>query len=132
MSWDIFIFNATRPINDIEEIEEELLVDIGTWQDFKQLLVNQFPQAVFDGDWCTIEDGSTSLETSIGPPEEKMSNTILHLYGAEDIHLAVAFCRRNNWQAFDTSFGKMLNFDKPGENGYLSFAAYLAQIKQAN
>ena len=71
MSWDIFIFRATLLLNDIDDIEEELLVDIGTWEGFKQLLIDQFPQATFDGNWCTIEDGSASLETSIGPSDER-------------------------------------------------------------
>jgi hypothetical protein len=130
MSWDIFIFRATRLINNIDEIEEELLVDIGTWEDFKQLLLNQFPQATFDDNWCIIEDGNASLETSIGPPDEKVSNTIFHLYGAEAIYLLVALYQQNRWQAFDTSLDKMLDIDKPEENGYLNFLAYLTETKR--
>jgi len=59
-----------------------------------------------------------------------MSNTVFHLYGTEAIQLLVALCKRNNWQAFDTSLGKMLNFDKSAENGHSNFVAYLTQIKR--
>ncbi|MDO7884095.1 hypothetical protein [Hymenobacter cheonanensis] len=132
MSWDVFVFKANRVISDISDIEEELLVDIGTWQEFRQLLTAQFPEASFDDNWCTIGDEQTSLETSLGPPDEKMSNTIFHLYGPNAIYLLAALCQRNDWQAFDTSLDAMLNPDKPDVNGYLNFAAYLAQIKKGS
>ncbi|RZJ87979.1 MAG: hypothetical protein EOO60_11605 [Hymenobacter sp.] len=130
MSWDIFIFKANCEVKDIDDIEEKLLVNIGTWQEFKLLLLAQFPQASFDGSWCTIEVEHASLETSLGPPNEKMSNTIFHLYGTDALHPLLYLCQQNNWQAFDTALGSMLNPDKTERNGYSNFAAYLAQIRQ--
>ena len=130
MSWDVFIFKANQIVNCLEDLEESNLVDIGTWQDFKNLLLQQFPKAAFDGNWCIIEGEGFSLETSLGSLNEMVSNTIFHLYGVKAIYPLVALCQRNNWQAFDCSADIKLNFDKPEEIGYLNFTTYLAQIKQ--
>ena len=132
MSWDVFVFNSKQKIETVEDLDESLLVDIGTWQEFKRLIENQFSNAVFDGNWCTIGGKDFSLETSLGPPDEKVDNTIFHLHGNEAIYPLMALCQNNNWQAFDNSLEDMLNLDKPEQNGYSKFAAYLAQIKQHN
>jgi hypothetical protein len=130
MSWDIFIFNSNQRIKNIEDLEENCLVTIGTWQEFRKLITCQFPKASFDDNWCAIEEDGFSLETSLGPPNEKMSNTIFHLYGADSLYALMAFCQQNKWQACDSATGNTLNTDKPEENGYQEFVAYLTQIKK--
>jgi hypothetical protein len=129
MSWDVLVFNSICKIDAIDEIEE-VLTDIGTWQEFRQMLQQQFPEASFDGNWCQIENGNAGLETSLGPPDEKTSNTIFHLYGPDAIYMVMALCQRYNWQAFDCSLDSILNLDNPEKNGYQNFVTYLAQIKQ--
>lgn len=128
MSWDVLVFNATRKVDDLDEIEEVLL-DIGTWQEFYQLIKQQFPQAILTDNWCQIESEDSSLETSIGPPGEKTSNTIFHLYGPNAVYMLATLCRQYNWQAFDYALDGILALNKPEVNGHQNFTAYLDQIK---
>ena len=128
MSWDVVIFNLSRKIDKAEDIDENVLVNIGTGADFKNIIVKEFPYATFEDNWCKIETDSFSLETSLCDPNEELSNTIFHLYGENAIYALVNLCKKQNWQAFDTSLGTMLNLDKPEENGYSKFQEYLTQV----
>jgi hypothetical protein len=115
---------------DVKEINEELLVEIGTWADFRKRLLVQFPQSVFEENWCRIEAIEFSLETSLGPDDECLSNTLFHLYGEKAVYKLIDLCKANNWQAFDTSLGEMLDLENPQHNGFTNFTNYLDHIKK--
>ncbi|MGB3526064.1 MAG: hypothetical protein WBB32_08880 [Flavobacteriales bacterium] len=38
MSWDVVVFNLKRKIASVDEIDESVLVDIGTYAEFETLL----------------------------------------------------------------------------------------------
>lgn len=128
MSWDVVIFNLSKQVQTVEEINDEILVDIGTWSQFKKMLKDYFPAMVFEKDWCKISTEDFSLQTSIGNANERVSSTIFHLHGENAIYAIADLCKRNNWQAFDTYLGDMLNVENPEKNGYQNFNNYLNQI----
>src|SRR5687768_2405115 len=103
MSWDIVIFNLSRKVTDVEEIDETILVDIGTGHDFKRIVKSNFPNLMCDEtNWCTIETDDYSIEFSLGDLSETFSNTLFALHGEKSIYAVVELCKKNNWQAFDT------------------------------
>lgn len=128
MSWDIVVFKLNRKVATIEEIDETILLPIGTWKSFGELINAEFQQVSKEDEWCIIEGEKFSLETSLGEPENFFSNTIFHLYGEAAISPLIYLCKKYQWQAYDTVMGGMIDLDDPERNGFENFNAYLKQI----
>jgi hypothetical protein len=132
MSWDVVIFRLNRKVDSVEEINETILVDIGTRSDFKGIIEDNFPKVTWDEHWEKIEGEAHSIEFSLGTTDEPFSNAIFHLYGENAIYDIVRLCRRMNWQAYDTGLDQMLDLENPERNGYQNFQNYLRQILREN
>ncbi len=128
MSWDVVIFNLKRKVANLEEIDESVLVDIGTYADFEALLRRWFPMLANEHGWLKVDLQGSSLETGLGELHETFSNTIFHLYGENAVYELIELCKANNWQAFDTALGQMLDLDRPEKNGYKEHRRYVEQI----
>ncbi|MGC3945577.1 MAG: hypothetical protein QM762_13840 [Chryseolinea sp.] len=127
MSWDVIVFNLNRKVDSVEEIDETVLVDIGTKVEFKKLIETNYPDVIWDNGWGKIEKHDYSIEFSLGDSDEPFSNTLFHLYGENAIYDLIEFCKKNKWQAFDTGLDQMLDLQKPENNGYKHHQEYLKQ-----
>jgi hypothetical protein len=128
MSWDVVIFNLTRQVDSVEEIDETILVDIGTRTDFKKIMEENYPDIIWDDNWGKIERKDYSIEFSLGTTEEPFSNTLLHLYGENAVYDIIELCKKNNWQAYDSGLDQMLDLDNPMNNGYQNHQDYVKFI----
>jgi hypothetical protein len=128
MSWDFVVFNLKRKVASVEEIDESILVDIGTYADFESLLKRRFLMLLNEDGWLRIDLGECSLETCLGDANERFSNTIFHLIGENAIYELIELCRTNGWQAFDTALSQMLDLDHPERNGYKEQRRYVEHI----
>jgi|SRR5688572_8695342 len=128
MSWDVIIFNLNRKVDNVEEIDETVLVDIGTTTDFKKIIEENYRDIVWDSDWGKIERKDYSLEFSLPESGAPFSNLMFHLYGENAVYDLIEFCKKNNWQAFDTGLGQMLDLDDPAKNGYEKHQNFVRQI----
>lgn len=128
MSWDVILFNLNRKVDSVEEIDETILVDIGTKTDFKKIIEKNYQDVVWDGDWGKIERTDYSIEFSLGDTDEPFSNSIFHLYGENAIYDIIELCKKNNWQVFDTGLDQMLDLVDPKKNGYENHQNYVRQI----
>ena len=122
------IFNLKRKVDSVDEIDESVLVNIGTKADFKKIMTDNYRDITWDKDWGKIERKEFSIEFSLGDSDEPFSNTIFHLYGENAIYEIVELCKKNNWQLFDTGLGQMVDLDNPANNGYKNHQAYVRQI----
>lgn len=128
MSWDVIVFNLSRKAQSVEEINESILIPIGTKTDFKKLMDQNYQNLIWNGNWGRIERTDYSIEFSLGDTEESFSNTVFHLHGENAIYDLIDLCKKNGWQAFDTGLGQMLNLDDPMKSGYMNHQNYLRQI----
>jgi hypothetical protein len=128
MSWDVMIFNLKRKVDSVDEIDESVLVDIGTKADFKKIMTDNYRDIIWDKDWGKIERKDFSFEFSLGDSDEPFSNTTFHLYGENAIYEIVELCKKNNWQLFDTGLEQMVDLDNPENNGYKNHQTYVRQI----
>jgi hypothetical protein len=128
MSWDAVIFNLKRKVVSVEEIDESILVDIGSYADFEALLKRRFPMLLNKDGWLWIDMGEYGLETSLGDANESFSNTIFHLVGEDAIYELIELCRANGWQAYDTALSQMLDLDHPERNGYKEHQRFVEHI----
>lgn len=128
MSWDVVVFNLKRKVANVEEIDESVLLEIGTYANFEATLKRRFPALANHKGWLKADFGNCSLETSLGEPNGTFSNTIFHLHGENAIHELIELCKANGWQAFDTALGQMLDLDHPERNGYQDHRRYVEQI----
>jgi hypothetical protein len=128
MSWDVVIFNLTRQVDSVEEIDETILVDIGTRTDFKKIMEENYPDIIWDDNWGKIERKDYSIEFGLGTTEEPFSNTLLHLYGENAVYDIIELCKKNNWQAYDSGLDQMLDLDNPMNNGYQNHQDYVKFI----
>lgn len=128
MSWDVMIFNLKRKVDSVDEIDESVLVDIGTKADFKKIMTDNYRDIIWDKDWGKIERKDFSIEFSLGDSDEPFSNTVFHLYGENAIYEIVELCKKNNWQLFDTGLEQMVDLDNPKNNGYKNHQEYVRQI----
>lgn len=53
---------------------------------------------------------------------------MLSLYGENGLFELIKIAKVENWQIYDSGIDKMLNLEKPEENGYENFQKYLKQI----
>jgi hypothetical protein len=130
MSWDVVIFNLNRKVNSVEEIGDSILVDIGTYTAFKEVLQEEFPNIAVEEDWITIQGNDYTLETSLGDLDETFTNTMFQLSGENAVYALINLCKKKGWQAFDTHLGEMLDLENPERSGYQNYTAYVAQILQ--
>lgn len=128
MSWDVMIFNLKRKVDSVDEIDESVLVDIGTKADFKKIMTNNYQDIIWDKDWGKIERKDFSIEFSLGDSDEPFGNTVFHLYGENAIYEIVELCKKYKWQLFDTGLEQMVDLDNPKNNGYKKHQAYIRQI----
>ena len=128
MSWDVIVFNLSRKVASAEEIDETILVNIGTSTDVKRIIEKSCKDVVWDGNWGKIERKDYSIEFSLSDNDEPFSNTMFHLYGEDAIYCIIELCKKNNWQAFDTGLDQMLDLDNPEKNGYHNYQNYLQQV----
>ena len=128
MSWDVVIFNLTRQVDRVEEINETILVDIGTRTDFKKIMEENYPDVIWEDNWGKIERKDYSIEFSLGTTEEPFSNTLFHLYGENAVYDIIELCKKNNWQAYDSGLDQMLDLDNPMNNGYQNHQNYVKFI----
>ena len=127
MSWDVVVFNLKRKVASVEEIDESVLVDIGTYANFEDLLKRRYPNLINDEGWLKINAHDLCLETSLGKSSDVFSNTIFHLSGENAVYELLELCKANGWQAFDTALGQMLDFEHPERNGYENHRRYVEQ-----
>lgn len=118
MSWDVVVFNLKRKVDTVEEIDESVLVDIGTYADFEAILKRRFPMLTNKEGWLRADLDTCSLETSLGELNETFSNTTFHLHGEHAVYELIELCKAHGWQAFDTALGQMLDLEHPETNGY--------------
>lgn len=128
MSWDIVVFKLNRKITDVEDVNEEILINYPA-QDFKEALAKHFTNVKLNDSYASITGINYELECYL-PEDESFSNTIFKLYGEQAVYPLLKFCREENWQAFDTSLGEMLDVDHPERNGYEKFQDYLNHVLQ--
>ncbi|MCO5273857.1 MAG: hypothetical protein M9900_02930 [Flavobacteriales bacterium] len=128
MSWDVVVFNLKRKVASVEEIDESVLAEIGTYADFEAMLKRRFPMLTNEDGWLKADLDVCCLETGLGELHETFSNTIFHLYGENAVYELIELCKANNWQAFDTALGQMLDLDHPEQNGYKEHRHYVEQI----
>jgi len=128
MSWDVMIFNLNRRVDNVDEIDESVLVDLGTKSDFKKIMDDNYPDIIWDNNWGKIERADCSLEFSLGHSDKPFSNTVFHLYGQNAIYEVIELCKKYRWQAFDAGIGKMLDLDNPKNNGYENHQKYVRKI----
>ena len=60
--------------------------------------------------------------------EELVSNKMLSVYGENGLFELIRIAKEENWQIYDSGIDKMLNLEKPEENGYENFRQYLKNI----
>jgi len=128
MSWDVVVFNLKRRVSSVDEIDDGVLVEIGTYANFEAILKRRFPMLANEVGWLKVDFGEYSLETSLGELDETFSNTIFHLHGENAVYELIELCKANGWQAFDTGLGHMLDLDHPERNGYMEHRRYVEQI----
>jgi hypothetical protein len=130
MSWDVVVFNLKRKVTSVDEVDETVLIDIGTYSWFRELLSARYPTISWIEGYATIQGQDYTMETSLGDDEETFSNTIFHLYGENAVHELIELCKAKGWQAFDTSLGQMLDLDHPERNGYNEHQRFVEHIIQ--
>jgi hypothetical protein len=128
MSWDVVVFHLKRKVNSVEEIDERVLVDIGTYNELEAMIKRRFLTLTNEGGWLKADLGDCSLETRLGEGNETFSNTVFHLTGEHAIYAMIELCKANGWQAFDTAIGKMLDLEHPERNGYLRHRHYVEHV----
>ena len=60
--------------------------------------------------------------------EELVSNKMLSVYGENGLFELIRIAKEENWQIYDSGTDKMLNLERPEENGYENFRQYLKNI----
>ncbi|NRF37413.1 hypothetical protein [Pedobacter foliorum] len=122
MSWDIILFNSTRKIDSIAELDESQLVST----DFCAALATHFETIVKDDNHREIKGEDFAIEYF--KDNELVSNKLLNLYGEAGLYELIILARIKNWQIFDTGNGCMIDLENPGNNGYENFKDYLQQV----
>lgn len=122
MGWDIVLFNSKETIASIEELDEDKLEPI----DFSQILESSFSEIIKDNNHREIKGKDFSIEFFIG--NERVSNTMISLYGENGLFELIELAKKHGWQIFDTGLGEMIDLDNPSKNGYENHRQYIKQI----
>jgi hypothetical protein len=122
MSWDIILFSSEENLVSLENLNEDLLKPI----DFDEILKSSFMNIKKKENHNEIIGKDFSIE--FFDDEELVSNKMLILYGENGLFEIIKIAKVENWQIYDSGSDKMLNLEKPEENGYENFQKYLNQI----
>ena len=122
MSWEIVLFNSKQKIDSIENLEEDLLTPI----DFYSKIEQYFEKVLETENHIEIIGKDYSIEYF--RDEDLMSNLMLTLYGENALFEMIKIAKTYDWQIYDCGIDKMLNLEKPAENGYANFQKYLEQL----
>jgi len=122
MSWEIVLFNSKQKIDSIENIEEDLLIPV----DFYSIIEQNFENVLVTENHVEIIGNDYSIEYF--KDDDLMSNLMLTLYGENALFEIIRIAKINDWQIYDSGIDKMINLEKPAENGYVNFYKYLEQI----
>jgi hypothetical protein len=126
MSWDIVLFNSSKKIENLEEVDLAQLEPT----DFCAVLESHFDEIVKDDDHREIKGKDFAINFFID--NELVSNKMLSLYGENGLFELVVLAKKHNWQIFDTGLGQMINLENPIINGYENFQNYLKYILKKN
>lgn len=122
MSWDIVLFSSKQKLISLENLDEDLLKPI----DFDIVLKSKFENIKKSENHNEIIGKDFTIE--FFDDEELVSNKMLSLYGENGLFEIIKIAKEENWQIYDSGIDKMLNLEKPEENGYFNFNAYLNSI----
>jgi hypothetical protein len=122
MSWDIFIFNSTQKIENVENIDDQYFVPIN----FTEILEKHFDNIKVDENHRRISGKNFSIEYFISAKTE--GNLMFSLYGENALFELIRVSKIHNWQIFDTGNGEMIDLENPTKNGYENFEKYLKEI----
>jgi hypothetical protein len=122
MSWDIILFSSEENLVSLENLNEDLLKPI----DFDEILKSSFMNIKKKENHNEIIGKDFSIE--FFDDEELVSNKMLILHGENGLFEIIKIAKVENWQIYDSGSDKMLNLEKPEENGYENFQKYLNQI----
>ncbi len=122
MSWDIFIFNSTQKIENVENIDEECFVPIR----FTEILEKHFANIKADDNHRRISGENFSIDYFFSAKTE--ANLMFSLYGENALFELIRISKIYNWQIFDTANGEMIDLENPSKNGYENFQTYLQQL----
>ncbi|MFV8345103.1 hypothetical protein [Flavobacterium sp. ZB4P13] len=122
MSWDIVLFSSEQNLISLENLDEDLLKPI----DFDKVLKSKFENIKKTENHNEIIGKDFSID--FFDDEELVSNKMLSLYGENGLFELIKIAKVENWQIYDSGIDKMLNLEKPEENGYENFQKYLKQI----
>ena len=115
MSWDIVLFSSEQKIIFLENLNEDLLKPI----DFDRVLKTKFENIKKSENHNEIIGKDFSID--FFDDEELVSNKMLSLYGENGLFELIKIAKVENWQIYDSRIDKMLNLEKPEENGYENF-----------
>lgn len=124
MSWDIVLFSSEQNLVSLENLNEDLLKPIN----FDKVLNSKFENIKKTENHNEIIGKDFSID--FFDDEELVSNKILSLYGENGLFELIKIAKEENWQIYDSGIDKMLNLEKPEENGYENFKNYLKFIKE--
>ena len=122
MSWDIVLFSSEQNLVSLENLKEDLLKPI----DFDKVLKSKFVNIKKSENHNEIIGKDFSVE--FFDDEELVSNKMLSVYGENGLFELIRIAKEENWQIYDSGIDKMLNLEKPEENGYENFRQYLKNI----
>lgn len=122
MSWEIVLFNSKQKIDSIENIDEVLLIPIDFYSKIEQNLEN------FIQTENHIEIIGKDYSIEYFKDDDLTSNLMLTLYGENALFEIIRIAKIYNWQIYDSGINKMLNLEKPSENGYDKFQKYLEKV----
>ncbi len=124
MSWDIVLFSSEQNLVSLENLNEDLLKPI----DFDKVLKSKFENIKKSENHNEIIGKDFSID--FFDDEELVSNKMLSLYGENGLFELIKIAKVENWQIYDSGIDKMLNLEKPEENGYENFQKYLNNLNE--
>jgi hypothetical protein len=122
MSWDIVLFSSEQNLVSLENLNEDLLKPI----DFDKVLKSKFKNIKKTENHNEVIGKDFSID--FFDDEELVSNKMLSLDGENGLFEIIKIAMEENWQIYDSGIDKMLNLEKPEDNGYLNFKSYLNSI----
>ncbi len=122
MSWEIVLFSSEQNLVSLENLNEDLLKPI----DFDKVLKSKFVNIKKSENHNEIIGKDFSVE--FFDDEELVSNKMLSVYGENGLFELIRIAKEENWQIYDSGIDKMLNLEKPEENGYENFRQFLKNI----
>ena len=122
MSWDIVLFNSRQKINTVEELDENQLEPT----DFDGILESSFDQIKKDDNHREIIGTDFTIDFIVH--NEPVSNTMLSLYGENELYELIELAKKHNWQIYDSGIDGMVDFENPEKNGFENHRKYVQQI----